>query len=211
MRVSFKEVKDRVSLKSVVDDYGIQLRPVGEELIGPCPLHGGDNPTAFHLNPIKNRWTCFTRCRHGDLIDFVALFEKCSLKQAAELLAEKYVPELFFAVHPFLEVRNFDRETLEVFGIKYQQGGSWHGMITIPLHDRKGVFVGLLGRRLNNLHWGKYKIQKGVRRSQILFNLHRVNLSDTRSSANEILFFALNYREQQVFIIENLNKENLSL
>lgn len=180
MRISFKAVKEHIPLKEVAAGYGIQLRQVGAELIGPCPLHKGDNPTAFHLNAKKNRWTCFTHCGYGDVIDFVARFEKCSLKNAALVLAENYAPELIPSQHPFLTERNFDNhELLQHFGLKYQQGGLWHGMITIPLHDMHGSFVGYLGRRVTNLKCGKYKIQKGIKRSRLLFNLHRVDVTAT--------------------------------
>ncbi len=179
MRISFKHIKETISLKEVSDGYGVKLQAMGEELVGPCPLHGGDNPTAFHLNPRKNRWTCFTKCKFGDVIDFVSLIEPCSLREAAEILVKKYslygneVP----SVHPYLAKRELDRQTLDIFGVKYQKEGPWRGMITIPLHDEDGRFLGYLGRRLTHLKRGKYKIQKGVKRSQILFNLHRVDLS----------------------------------
>ncbi len=180
MRISFQTIKESISLKDVANDYGIQLRKVGGELIGPCPLHGGDNPTAFHLNPVKNRWTCFTRCGHGDIIDFISLLKGCSLKNAAILLAENYRPELLVSQHPFFTERNFDeQEILHQFGIKYQERGLWYGMVTIPLHNRDGAFVGYLGRRVTRLEWGKFKIQKGLQRSKILFNLHRVDLNST--------------------------------
>ncbi len=179
MRVSFKQIKKTISLKDVSDAYGVKLKPMGEELVGPCPLHGGDNPTAFHLNPRKNRWACFTRCGFGDVIDFVSLIEPCSLREAGEILVKKHscgVDESP-SVHSYLAKREFDRKTLDTFGVKYQKSGSWRGMITFPLHDAEGRFLGYLGRRLNHLSWGKYKIQKGVKRSQILFNLHRIDLS----------------------------------
>ncbi len=178
MRISFKHVKKTISLKDVSDGYGVKLKPMGEELVGPCPLHRGDNPTAFHLNPRKNRWTCFTRCGFGDVIDFVSLIEPCSLREAAEILVKKYsLYEDTPSVHPFLAQRKFDKKTLDTFGVKYQENGSWRGMITIPLHDEEGRFLGYLGRRLHHLDRGKYKIQRGVKRSKILFNLHRVDLS----------------------------------
>lgn len=178
MRISFKHVKETISLKDVSDGYGVKLKPMGDELVGPCPLHRGDNPTAFHLNPRKNRWACFTRCGFGDVIDFVSLIEPCSLREAAEILVKRYsLYEEDTSIHPFLAQKMFDKKILDTFGVRYQKNGSWRGMITIPLHDEEGGFLGYLGRRLEHLDRGKYKIQKGVKRSQILFNLHRVDLS----------------------------------
>lgn len=176
MRISFTRVKERVSLAEVAAAYGVKLRHVGAELIGCCPLHGGDNPTAFHLNPTKNRWMCFPHCGYGDVIDFVSRLENCSLLEAAIQLAKQYAPELLSSVpssiHPFLANRGFDRATLDEFGIKYATTGRWRGMITIPLHDHNGKFLGFMGRRLSHLEKGKYRIQRGLSRSRILFNLH---------------------------------------
>lgn len=175
--ISFTRLKETVSLQEVARDYQISLKLMGQELIGPCPLHGGDNPTAFHLNSHKNRWKCFTRCGHGDVIDFVSRMEHCSLKTAAERIAQRYAPQLGLDIHPFLSQRGFKRETLTTFGISYGCMGQFKGMITIPLHDSNGHFAGYLGRRLSNLHKGKYYIQRGVKRSHILYNLHRIDPS----------------------------------
>ncbi len=178
MRISFKQVKELVPLQTVIDYYGISLRTVGKEQIGPCPLHRGDNPTAFHLNTKINRWKCFTRCGHGDIIDFVSIMEHCSLFEAAKLIIDEISPGCLPLVHPFFEQRKFDQNTLNIFGIQYQQKGPWNGMITIPLHDKDGCFVGYLGRRLYHFHKGKYKVQKGVHRSQLLYNHHRIQMSE---------------------------------
>jgi len=175
MRVSFAQVKQNIPLLTVAKSYGVALRRSGSELIGPCPLHNGDNPTAFHLNPDKNRWRCFTQCGYGDVIDFVANMEGCSLLDAAVQLATDYVPGLVQDVHPFLLSRGFDRDTLKRFSIKYSNTGRWKGMITVPIHDPSGLYMGIMARRLKHLDRGKYFIQSGLKRSQILYNYHRIN------------------------------------
>jgi DNA primase len=39
---------------------------------GPCPLHGGNNPTAFSVDPQTLTWTCYTTCqRSGDALAFL--------------------------------------------------------------------------------------------------------------------------------------------
>lgn len=175
MRVSFAHVKQNIPLLTVVRTYGISLRKSGSELIGPCPLHKGDNSTAFHLNPHKNRWRCFTRCGYGDVIDFVANMEGCSLLDAAVQLANDYAPGLLHDIHPYLSSRGFDNDTLDIFSIKYANTGRWKGMITIPIHDPLGLYMGIMARRLKHLDRGKYFIQRGLKRSQILYNYHRIN------------------------------------
>lgn len=177
MRVSFAQLKQKVSLLTVAKSYGVTLRQSGSEYIGPCPLHKGDNPTAFHLNTHKNRWRCFTHCGYGDVIDFVARINRCSLLDAATQLANNYAPELLHEIHPFFTTRGFDTTTLKRFEIKYSNEQRWRGMITIPLHDHEGTYLGIMGRRLQNLEKGKYCIQRGLKRSHVLFNYHRIDPS----------------------------------
>ncbi len=79
-------------------DYGLRdrMRDKGDRLIGPCPVHGGDNPNAFVVSRSWNNWYCFTRCgRGGDVIDLVAGLEGAGLDTAARRLlgALKFNPE----------------------------------------------------------------------------------------------------------------------
>jgi hypothetical protein len=58
-----------------------------------CPLHGGDNRSAFHVYQRDGiqRWHCFTRCQDGsndgDAIKFYMLWRGCDFKQAVTDLA----------------------------------------------------------------------------------------------------------------------------
>jgi len=38
---------------------------------GPCPLHGGDNPTAFSVDTVTKGWTCFSHCGSGSAVAYV--------------------------------------------------------------------------------------------------------------------------------------------
>lgn len=44
---------------------GVDLRPYGDRLRGPCPLHGGDNESALSVDPNTLTWYCFTKCQRG--------------------------------------------------------------------------------------------------------------------------------------------------
>lgn len=92
--VSFKEVKERVSIRDVLlDYYRVEaLREMKGKLIGPCPVHGGDSPTAFHVDLEKNIWHCFTGCkRGGNVLDLVATKESISVREAALKLQELFL------------------------------------------------------------------------------------------------------------------------
>jgi hypothetical protein len=67
------EIEPRLSADLVYGNERLEWRR-GEGR-GPCPLHGGDNPTAFVVLEDTLRWRCWTRCEpgYGDALDFVRL------------------------------------------------------------------------------------------------------------------------------------------
>lgn len=82
--VDFKAVKAAVSMKAVLDRYGVNwLRKKGNELRGRCPIHQGEGQDTFHANLTKNAFHCFSCHARGNVLDFVAAMEQCSVRDAA--------------------------------------------------------------------------------------------------------------------------------
>lgn len=95
--VSFDEIKKQVPLESVINRYGILLRKVGPYILrGQCPLpsHGSessrDSFTATLNKGTGGAWACQSQsCIKsrgrigGNVLDFVAAMEKCSVRDAA--------------------------------------------------------------------------------------------------------------------------------
>ena len=89
--VNFKEVKQRVSLKAVLEHYGLLdlLKPSGKNLIGCCPIHQGSNPRQFSVNLKENIFNCFGDCKSGgNVLDFVAKMDEVTIREAALRLSE---------------------------------------------------------------------------------------------------------------------------
>jgi len=87
--VDFKAVKAAVSMEQILDRYQVNwLRKKDEELRGRCPIHQGEGQSSFHVNLAKNAFHCFSCKAHGNVLDFVAAMEKCSVRDAALKLAE---------------------------------------------------------------------------------------------------------------------------
>ena len=89
--VDFKKVKEAVDMQMVLDHYGVNsLTKSGEELRGPCPIHKGSQRSKnFTVNLRKNVFKCFSKgCISGNVLDFVAAMEQCSVRDAALKLAE---------------------------------------------------------------------------------------------------------------------------
>ena len=93
--VDFKELKARVSIEDVLLRYYELPNLVRERtsLIGPCPVHGGDSPRAFHADLERNLWHCFSGCKTGgNQLDLVSKKEGISVREAALRLLAAFPP-----------------------------------------------------------------------------------------------------------------------
>jgi hypothetical protein len=83
--VDFQTIKGAVTMEMVLDHYHIAgLKRVGQELKGACPIHAGDKKSkTFSVNLAKNAFKCFSCEARGNVLDFVANKEGCSVRDAA--------------------------------------------------------------------------------------------------------------------------------
>jgi DNA primase len=84
--VDFREIRSRITMENVLQHYGVldTFKRIGTRLSGPCPIHGGSNPTQFRVDTEKNIWNCFSECKHGgNVLDFIAKKEDVSIHDAA--------------------------------------------------------------------------------------------------------------------------------
>jgi DNA primase len=95
--VSFDEIKKTVSLQMAIDHYGIPLRRVGPDTLrGKCPLPSHNSKTSTESftatlsKGVGGAWACQSQsCIKsrgrvgGNVLDFVAAMEKCSVRDAA--------------------------------------------------------------------------------------------------------------------------------
>src|SRR5438445_5934951 len=60
--VDFRAIRTQVTMEQVLDHYGVldTFKRNGNRLSGPCPIHGGSNPTQFRVDTDKNLWNCFS-------------------------------------------------------------------------------------------------------------------------------------------------------
>src|ERR1039457_2412130 len=86
--VDFQAVKQAVTLGQVLERYGIKLKRTGKELHGRCPIHQGKGDDRFRANTEKNAFQCFSCHAQGNVLDFVAAMEKCSIRDAGLKLQE---------------------------------------------------------------------------------------------------------------------------
>lgn len=198
--LDFRFLKAHVTVERVLEARGLlaTLRPHGDNLVGPCPIHGGDSPNGFVVSRTKNLWYCFTRCRAGgDVIDFVRRLDACDYRRCALYLASLAGPasptpssappagpfrpftarlNLDPAV-PFLAGKGIRPETARGFDCGLFRGsGFLQGCVAVRLHDPSGQPVGYAGRVLDpdRARHGKWKLPARLPKRSLLFNFHRV-------------------------------------
>lgn len=110
--VDFRIVKQRVSIDQVLQHYGVRLRRTNHKsLRGFCPLptHSSEKRReSFGADVERNIWACqSTSCssarqgkKGGNILDFVALMESCSIRDAAVKLQEWFLNPASPHTHP---------------------------------------------------------------------------------------------------------------
>ena len=80
-----ERMKREVSLQSLVDAQGIELKRHGADLLGLCPFHEDHEPSLV-VSPKSNPRHCLGACRAGgSVIDWVMKSRGVSFRHAAEL------------------------------------------------------------------------------------------------------------------------------
>jgi len=137
----------------------------------------------------------------GDVIDLVAIMERCRLREAGLRLQDWFsvrtshpTPMRVLAMapsaaepnrplgfvlqwidprHPYLTQRGISQATAQMFGVgMYYGNGFLAGRCVIPIRDEKRQLVAYVGRAVNGEE-PKYRFPAGFRKSQVLFNLDR--------------------------------------
>lgn len=201
---SFCFLKNRVSIGQVLAAYGLdsQLKVRGDQLTGPCPLHGGDNPTAFRVHLERNLWRCFTRCGGGDIVELIRRIHKCSYAQAARHLyhlAEGLPLHKARTPHrasdcssfkPFTRpivldpqayflqaIKKITPVTARLFEAGTTKSSSFlRNSVAVRLHDIQGRPLGYCARLLLTdqiARFGKWRFPKHFPKAHILYNAHR--------------------------------------
>ena len=98
--VDFKAIKGRVAIADVLARYRVPLVRVNQTSVkGTCPLptHSSESKNTFFVNEAKSVWYCHSdSCKKngeragGNLIDFVAVMEHCSIYAAAQRIDELF-------------------------------------------------------------------------------------------------------------------------
>jgi len=202
--LDFKRLKQTVTIEQVLADRGLLdlLSKRGARLVGPCPLHGGDNPTAFVVDTHRNIWHCFTGCASGgDIVEMARRLCDGTFSGAARYLARlagnemqhRFTAEPRRSPLPFLPfTRRLPLDPKTAFlaqkGITPQTArryevGTYHGLgmlegcVGVRLFDPEGRPLGYAGRRLDPgdvKTRGKWVFPPRLPKKTLLYGYHQV-------------------------------------
>lgn len=81
------EIKTRLRIEDVVGRY-VELRPMGNRLVAPCPFHQETKPS-FSVNPEGGFYYCFGCQASGDVIEFYRSINGLEFGEAVDALAQE--------------------------------------------------------------------------------------------------------------------------
>lgn len=80
------QIKAAIDLTALAEEAGAEFRNGRSH----CPIHGGDNKSAFHIFDNGKAWHCHTTCgAGGDVIEFYKLWKRVDTKTAVRELARR--------------------------------------------------------------------------------------------------------------------------
>lgn len=87
------DMLDRISLPDLVErETRVELKKAGKEFRGPCPIHGGDNHTAFSVfqnGTDRWLWHCHTTCNSGgDALTFIRRVRNLDFVEAVKWMCD---------------------------------------------------------------------------------------------------------------------------
>lgn len=93
-RIDFRKIARAVRLVHVLEHYHVlgNMKRMGRQLKGCCPIHKGSNPKQFVVDPDKDLWRCFSpeHDSGGSTLEFVAELEGVSVAEAARCIADMF-------------------------------------------------------------------------------------------------------------------------
>ncbi|MBL8112465.1 MAG: DNA primase, partial [Acidobacteria bacterium] len=88
-----ERIKREIPVRQLVERAGIELRGLGENLVGRCSRHE-DSTASLIVTPDKNLFHCMGACQKGgSVIDWVMWQKESGFHQAARELAEEFFPD----------------------------------------------------------------------------------------------------------------------
>lgn len=180
-------------VKDVLDHFGLDMSYSSGRFFGCCPIHNGDNRTAFSIYEESGCWTCFThncQMEHGGSLfglikalgggynldfKYEARDFKNKIKndQAEKGIPRKLVLEKLQIPSQYYLKRGFLEDTLKKYDVGYcsSTGKIMSGRNVIPVYNTSHTHcIGCTGRLDTNDHHFRWKHSKNFAANKFLYN-----------------------------------------
>lgn len=234
--IDFQELKEKISIESVVAMLQLNLNTSGKQLRGTCPIHQGSDSKEFVVTPEKGLFYCFKCKEGGDMIALYARVKNIDQKIAAQEIATSAAvsidsntvesPELInteifspltylVSEHDLLQELGLISDTYKKVGAGYAPKGVLRGRLALPIHDFDGNLLGYCGYRLKG-EGDRLSFPKGFDPTGVIFNAHRCERQshiDLRHDPLDVLLAFQGGVETNVisFLTEEVNGAQLNL
>ncbi|AVO23044.1 DNA primase [Bacillus phage Anath] len=119
-----ERIREQADVRKVLKALGAEHLSRSGEIRCCCPIHRGDNATAFVINESTGMWFCHTGCLDGgDLFDLVMQSEEVTFKQAVRWIAELHNMEVDWTKEVVEEnlFRNEARKFIDMMRKRHKQ------------------------------------------------------------------------------------------
>ncbi len=158
------------------------FRITGEEIRGPCPVHGGDNLTAWSYNARLGIWRCWTHgCQDVYGSSVSGLARALNVEVPSGVKVDIVVPNVnkldpyarrwnLQYDHPYLQQRGWDADTCRWFEIGVVEDRHNQECVAFTVYDLDGVHVGYTKRAIRYQGSGsKWRHTDGLRTGWLLY------------------------------------------
>ena len=211
--MAFEKLKEKTSIEAVARHLGIELIASGKDpaqFRSPCPACAKGGKNALAINTLKQKFYCWTSNEHGDLIDLYMHLEKIdnantaakhlenmlavpvAAKEAAPEPSSK-LPAILASVLAYLvpdsdklKVLGISADTCATFQAGYAPKDTMAGRFLIALHNPAAELVGFVGVALDGKE-PRFLYPNNIVKDILVFNIHRVRLSETVTVASDPL------------------------
>ena len=199
------DIYTKEQIKRVITGAGISIEnEVDTDYIIFCPFHSNHRTPAGEVDKNSGFFFCFSCQKVADLVEFVmhvsnrTYFESVRFIKSKEVEVdlEKQINQALYVKPEYVEFDEFTIKRLNKAAqdseravkyynyrhitidsiIKFELGYSEkQDMVTVPAHAPDGLCVGFIGRSIEGK---EFKNTPGLPKSKILFNLHRIKMSN---------------------------------
>ena len=171
-----ERIRDAVDVRKLLGAYGASNIKGSGNVRSTCPIHGGDNPSAFVFSEHEKVYYCHTGCQEGgDVFDFVMRADECTFMASAKKLADMFDVVVDWETEEIEE--NLFREQAKAFIERMMKKSKVHELPPYEIKNMKFARIkNYRGYSQETIEWWKFRVCiEGELKDRIVIPLEDVN------------------------------------